>query len=70
MEYEAQPTSYPDAMSWESSVTGLPMEMELIAICRSPASTSRGSWSRIAIANSGVYLPYTRVCLARERGRK
>jgi len=67
---EVQPTSYPDETSWAKSVNGLPMEMESITIGRRPASTSRGFWSRIAVANSGMYLPYAHADLVRDRWKK
>ena len=46
------------------------MEMESITIGRKPASTSREFWSRISVANRGIYLPYTRVGLAYNQPRK
>jgi len=61
---EVQPTSYPAATSWAKSVNASSMEMELIVIGRNPALTSRGFWSRISVANSGMYLPYVHVGLA------
>ena len=67
---EVQPTSYPAATICAKSVNASSMEMEAIVIGGNPALTSRGFWSRISIANSGMYLPYAQVGLANNRRRK
>lgn len=46
------------------------MEMEAIVIGVSPASISRGFWSRISVANRGMYLPYAHVGLAHNMRQK